>query len=185
MSNGLTSVEYVRLNAARRAYERARAWYVRRACAERTAKRLSGLQREWSQLLAASARLQSAETFHAARIARAQRAFAEQFPQQPVGAGVRRPTVLDRIRTRGRSDRVYRELRVWMFCRDEANAELRATRDRLAIVAARIEAVVRSETVALERRLAEPAGLRAALAADPQLALAHARLAQIVESVDS
>jgi hypothetical protein len=177
--HALPIVDQLRISAAQRAYASARARYVRAETASRAAVRIRPLQLERTALAAECARMQAAQAFHTVRLERAQLAFEREVPGRSWGSSIERPTFLDRILTCGLSDRLYREVRLWMFCRAEVTDELVIRRERLQRIGEQIEALLRAEKAAVEHRLNTPAGLSLARAQDAQLALAHARLAEI------
>jgi hypothetical protein len=181
MMEGLSIAEHLRAYSAQRAFEIARTRYVRTRSGERSAAHLQPLQRERHARTAAIARLQAVLEFHTARADRARREFEREFPGRFRGLHVQRPTVFERIVTRGESERLYRELRFWTVCRDKVAMELRIQRQRLAYLTREMVALEETHKDTVERRLTTVAGMREALASDSQLALAHIRLTEIVD----
>jgi hypothetical protein len=181
----LSIADQLLVYAARRAFDLARRRYVRTRTAERAAFRLRSLQSERSSLEAAVARLRAVLDFHSVRLFRARDAFEREFPNRRWGTAGERSTLFRRLVSFGHGERLHRELRVWLFCRDEAAAELRMCQLRLDVVKREMAVVVANHQEYVERRLDTPAGLREALAADPQFALARARLAWSVDNGDN
>jgi hypothetical protein len=168
--------DQLRAHAAHRAFTAARLRYVRARIAHAAAPRLRPLQIERQALAKASERMQAALDFHEARLSRARARFEAERPTAFWGTSYARPTFLERIATLGFIDRLYRDLRVWTFCREEIAAELRVCRDRLHVLTRQMNAIVCEQEATIERRLGTSAGLREALNSDEHLALAHSRL---------
>jgi hypothetical protein len=177
--------DYLRVQAARRSFESAKARYVRARVAEAAAEQLRSLMRDRLSLTRACERMQAVLDLHEQKVTRAEVRFERELPGRVRPRGLERPTFLDRIATLGSSERLYREWRVWRFCREEVASDLADCRKNLGLLTQKIEGVVRSRTTLVERRLATPAGFRQALAHDGQLALAYARLNAIVDNGDN
>jgi hypothetical protein len=175
----LSIADHLRLHAAQRAFEAARLRYVRGRVAQAAAAGLRPLQHERIALLKASERLQAALDFHEGKVVRARARYERGRAGRAWGSVVERPTFLERIGTLGFSDHLYRNWRLWMFCREEVFAELSGTRSRLSDVLKQMNAIVQKQEALVERKLGTPAGLREALASDDHLALAHSRLRHV------
>jgi hypothetical protein len=172
----LSIADHLRLHAAQRAFEAARLRYVRGQVAQAVAAGLRPLQHERMALLKATERMQAALDFHEGKVARARARYQRGRAGRAWSSVVERPTLLDRIGTLGISDRLYRNWRLWTFCREEVVAELSGTRNRLSDVLEQMNAIVKKHEALIERKLGTPAGLREALASDDHFALAHSRL---------
>jgi hypothetical protein len=172
----LSIADHLRFHGAQRAFEAARLRYVRRQVAQAAAAGLRPLQQERMALLKATERMQAALDFHEGKVAGARARYERGRGGRAWSSVVERPTFLERIGTLGFSDRLYRNWRLWTFCREEVLAELSGTRSRLADVMQQMNAIVTKHETLVERKLGTPAGLREALASDDHLALAHTRL---------
>jgi hypothetical protein len=182
LTSSLSVAEYLHVLAARRRFEAVRARYIRARAAERAADRLRPLQMEQVSIGRASARMQAALEFNLTRLASARGRLERVLPGSIRGPSIRRPSFFDRLQTFGESERLYREVRVWTFCRDEVASELARRRDRSALLASEMEQILVAEKLVVERRLQTPAGLRDALGSDAHFALAHGHLTQLTPS---
>ena len=176
MTESLSIADHLRLHGAQRAFDAARLRYVRGQVAQAVAAGLRPLQHERMALLKATERMQAALDFHEGKVARARARYQRGRAGRAWSTVVEPPTFLDRIGTFGLSDYLYRNWRLWTFCREEVLAELSGTRSRLSDVLEQMNAIVRKHEAVIERKLSTPAGLREALASDEHLALAHGRL---------
>lgn len=184
MKDGLSIADYLLVQAARRSFESAKARYVRARVAEAVAEQLRSIVRERLALTRTAEKMRAALDLHDQKLARAQVRLERELPGRVRPTGVQRPTFVDRIMTLGSSDRLYREWRVWTFCREEIASDLADCRTKLSLMTQKIEQVVRARTVIVERRLATAAGLRQALSHDDHLALAYGRLCTVLGDGD-
>lgn len=184
MTETLSLTDYIRLQAARRSLESAKARYVQARVAEAAAAQVGSLIRDRLALIRAVERMQAALDFHDWKVARVRARFERELPRLSGGRALQRPTFLDRLVTLGSSDRLYREWRVWGGCREEVASDLAHCRESVSMLSKKIEAVVQARTAAIERRLATPAGFREALSHDRQLALAYGRLSTALNQTD-